>query len=505
MTESSVSSRRAFLRLLGWSGMAGATLALPACAEAPLRSPRPQARPGLAGLPAAQPATDIVNRARLGGTVGFAVIDMDSGRLLEDQNAQAALPPASVAKAVTALYTREALGPSHRFTTRLMGTGAVSEGTLQGDLWLVGGGDPTLDTDALAAMAAALRARGVQRITGRFRVWGSALPHIAQITDDQPPQAGYNATVSGLNLNFNRVHFSWRRSGGGHAVAMDARSGTRQPAVSMAQMQIVNRRTPVYTYTNRDGLEQWTVAQPALGGSGARWLPVRQPERYAADVFRTLAAAQGVTLPAGEPAPRTATPGGTVLAEHRSDPLDTLLRDMLRFSTNITAEAMGLAASIARGHAPGNLRASAQLMNGWAAQRYGLRTAGFTDHSGLGADAAVGMADLARFFARSGAEGALPELLRAHDMRDASGNRIANHPLRVRAKTGTLHFVSALGGVVTAPGDRRLAFAISAADLPRRARIPEAQRERPEGGAAWTRRARRMQQELIERWGAVHG
>lgn len=487
--------------------MAGATLALPACAEAPLRSPRPAPRPGAAGLaslPAARPVTDIVGRARLGGTVGFAVIDMDSGRLVEGQNEQAALPPASVAKAVTALYAREALGPAHRFSTRLMGTGAISAGTLQGDLWLVGGGDPTLDTDALAAMAAALRARGVQRITGRFRVWGGALPHIAQITDDQPPQAGYNAAVSGLNLNFNRVHFSWQRSGGGYTVAMDARSGTRQPAVSVTQMQIVNRSQPVYTYASRDGLEQWTVAQAALGGGGARWLPVRQPERYAADVFRTLAAGQGVTLPVGQTAPRTATPGGTVLAEHRSDPLDVLLRDMLRFSTNISAEALGLAASIARGHAPGNLRASAGLMNGWAAQRYGLRTAGFTDHSGLGADAAVAMADLARFFARSGAEGVLPDLLRAHEMRDANGNRIRNHPLDVRAKTGTLNFVSALGGVVTAPGEWRLAFAISAADLPRRARIPDAQRERPEGAAAWTRRARQMQQDLIERWGAVH-
>jgi D-alanyl-D-alanine carboxypeptidase/D-alanyl-D-alanine-endopeptidase (penicillin-binding protein 4) len=49
-----------------------------------------------------------------------------------------------------------------------------------------------------------------------------------------------------------------------------------------------------------------------------------------------------------------------------------------------------------------------------------------------------------------------------------------------------------------------LAFAIFAADLPRRAGIPAEQRERPAGGSEWTRRARGMQARVVERWATVH-
>ena len=34
---------------------------------------------------------------------------------------------------------------------------------------------------------------------------------------------------------------------------------------------------------------------------------------------------------------------------------------------------------------------------------------------------------------------------------------------------------------------------------------PAAQRERPEGGSAWVKRSKRLQQQLIERWVAVYG
>mgnify|MGYP000010554905 CR=1 FL=1 len=56
---------------------------------------------------------------------------------------------------------------------------------------------------------------------------------------------------------------------------------------------------------------------------------------------------------------------------------------------------------------------------------------------------------------------------------------------RVRAKTGTLNFVSTLAGYVTGPGGRPMAFAILSGDVARRDALPLEQRERPPGGRAW--------------------
>ncbi|MFD1808302.1 D-alanyl-D-alanine carboxypeptidase [Gemmobacter lanyuensis] len=51
----------------------------------------------------------------------------------------------------------------------------------------------------------------------------------------------------------------------------------------------------------------------------------------------------------------------------------------------------------------------------------------------------------------------------------------------MRAKTGTLNFVSALAGYITPPGGRQMAFAIFTADPDRRARLTVAEREDPPG------------------------
>jgi D-alanyl-D-alanine carboxypeptidase/D-alanyl-D-alanine-endopeptidase (penicillin-binding protein 4) len=106
---------------------------------------------------------------------------------------------------------------------------------------------------------------------------------------------------------------------------------------------------------------------------------------------------------------------------------------------------------------------------------------------------------------RLGPGAGLDDLLEDIPLRDASYRPIANHPARVAAKTGTLNFVSGLAGYVRPVAGRRMAFAIFAADLPRRAAIPRAQRDRPPGAASWAQRARILQHLLIDRWTTLYG
>ncbi|MGC9370967.1 MAG: D-alanyl-D-alanine carboxypeptidase/D-alanyl-D-alanine endopeptidase [Paracoccaceae bacterium] len=489
-------SRRWFLGGL-MAGGAGTALAGP-----PAASIRPAPRPGDIRKLAVAGAEDLIAEARLSGKVGFAVADARSGEMLEAHNPLLGLPPASVTKAVTALYALETLGAEYRFRTRLVGTGPVVGGELKGDLVLVGGGDPTLNTDMLGDLAARLKAAGVHAVKGRFLYHAGALPALRAIDPGQPDHVGYNPAISGLNLNFNRVHFEWRRAASGYTVTMDARAQRYRPEVSMADMQVVSRDMPVYTYSSKGGIDHWTVASGALGKGGARWLPVRRPALYAAEVFQTLARSHGIAL--GRPAEARAVSEGTLLAEMESEPLREVLRGMLKYSTNITAEAVGLTASLARGKRVTSLAASGREMSAWLAGRLGTRKAAFVDHSGLGGGSRLSAGDMVRALAAVGPEGPLKPILKDVYLRDENGRALKTHPVKIRAKTGTLNFVSALAGYVTCADGRELAFAVLTADTDRRAEIEPEDRERPEGSRAWIRRSRAMQLDLVERWATLY-
>lgn len=491
---------------------AAALLTTPALANAPLRSPMPPRRPdrmpapALAGVSTSRPAgaapsiESLLARANLGGTVGFAAIDTATGQTVDSLHAGTALPPASVAKAPTAHYAMSVLGADHRFVTRVLARGEIVGDTLRGDLVLQGGGDPALQTADLAHLAQALVARGLRRVDGRFLVDESALPLIRQIDAAQEPQAGYNPAISGMNLNFNRVHFAWSTRGGQVALSLDARSTSEVPPVSVIRITAANRDLPVYTHDDSGAREEWTVARSAMGTDGSRWLPVRRPGLHAGDVLRALLMARGCAVPAPQPG----RAGGTVLAERASPPLSTMMRDMLRYSTNLTAECVGLTASRQLGATADTLAASGQQMGQWLASAQGSPGFSLVDHSGLGDASRVSAAALARFFLRARGA-ALPGLLREQPLRDEAGRAMTSAGVSVAAKTGTLNFVSGLGGYARISGGREIAFAILCADVARRAAIAPGQRENPPGARAWAGRARTLQQALIHRWSVLAG
>jgi D-alanyl-D-alanine carboxypeptidase/D-alanyl-D-alanine-endopeptidase (penicillin-binding protein 4) len=481
--------------------LAGA--ALPVCgeavwAEAVATSPRPVRRPerGSAAAPASE-IERLIEAAKLGGTVAFVVADAATGAVLEARAADQVLPPASVAKAVTALYALDRLGAGFRFATRVLATGPVVQGMVQGDLVLAGGGDPTLQTDQLGDLVARLAKAGLKGATGRFLYWDAALPVLREISQDQPVHVGYNAAISGLNLNFNRAYFEWKRVSGDWQTSVDARGERFLPSVDMVRVAVAAREAPLFTY-DAAAVEEWTVASGALGDGGSRWLPVRDPGRYVAEVFRTLARAQGIKLSVAERV--GSLPSGAELGRVESEPLPEVLRDMLRFSTNLTAECVGLTASGVR-----DLEGSAKAMSDWVQAAFGV---GFDlyDHSGLGGDSRVTAAGMVKLLAQAEREGrGLKPILREVGMKDDKGKVVEGHPVRVLAKSGTLNFVSGLAGHVMPPSGRELVFAIFTGDPERRDAVPVALREEPEGAQAWTKRARRLQGQLVSRWAGAYG
>ena len=504
MTEPKTLLTRRALLSGGISLVAGMALAAPQTTQRPVL--RPVATPAAPEVPtgvrpvARKNAVDLIRAAGLEGKVGFVISDHETGETLEQVDGQEGRPPASVTKTLTALYALEVLGADYRFATRVLATGPVTDGVVKGDLILAGGGDPNLVTDELATLAQRLADVGVTGIDGDFLVWGNALPGVKEIEPGQLDQLGYNPSLGGLNLNFNRVYFEWARAGADYAVTLDARSETRRPAVRTARMAVVDRAGPVYTYSEGQGVDDWTVARSALGKAGSRWLPVRFPALYAGEVFQILARDAGVTLPAMKLV--DTLPAATELARFESQPLQDMLRDMLLYSTNITAEAVGMTATAKRVGRALDMQASAMGMAEWYTARAGIDIH-LEDHSGLTDENRVSARDEVAFLNAPGVEARLRPLMKSIVMLDDQRRAIRDFPGQVRAKTGTLNFVSALAGYLETDKGRTLTFAIFAHDVAARQASLSSLDEQPAGAAGFNGRAKGLQQDLLQRWAVL--
>ena len=130
---------------------------------APVWAQRPKPRP----MPK-DDAAEMIKAAKLGGAVSYLVADPQTGAILAAHNMDMGMAPASVTKAVTALFALSRLGADHQFRTQILAVGNQRGTVFEGDLILTGGGDPTLDTDRMGDIAAALVQLGLREITGRF-------------------------------------------------------------------------------------------------------------------------------------------------------------------------------------------------------------------------------------------------------------------------------------------------------------------------------------------------
>src|SRR5437763_4029208 len=114
---------------------------------------------------------------------GILVADPERGDTLYSRNAGKLFLPASNMKVITSSVALEQLGPDYTYQTTLVARGPVRDSVLQGNLAVVGRGDPTVSDhmwgDAmtpLRAMADSLAARGIHRIAGRLVAAGNAFP-----------------------------------------------------------------------------------------------------------------------------------------------------------------------------------------------------------------------------------------------------------------------------------------------------------------------------------------
>ena len=464
----------------------------------------------------AEPPAIIADHGLAPQDVGYVLFDAETGSILEAWQADHGFIPASVAKVPTTVAALAVLGPDHRFETTVHASGAISDGVLDGDLYLRGGGDPFLSSDDLAGLVRTLRDAGLTRVDGAFYFDETELQPVPQITENQPADAHYNPGVSALSVNFNIIELSWRRDPQGtlNPFAASIGDAINVPVDWVAIGTALPDPDAFVPYLRNEAVagDGWLLS-PALPDEGATRLPLREPGRHTAMVFRWLCAEMGIEVP--EPQAGRVAAQARLLAGHRSGRLDFIAERVLRYSNNLSAELIGQATAERLIGAMPDLRQSGRAIEDWLrAQRPNVDWTGFVldNQSGLSSTSRATPRQLAAILALAlelplGEQG-YDALLRPMRWEAAVNEALdpERRPVRLRAKTGTMYYASTLAGFLERPDGRRLGFAVFVNDLDARLSLDATMDLRtsqvPQGARGWLARARRFERALLTDWSA---
>lgn len=358
------------------------------------------------------------------------------------------LAPASNMKIVTGSVALDVLKPKTRFTTRALVQVEPLNGVVAGDLYLVGGGDPLLETanydralkypdephTSMEAFADRIKAAGVTHITGRVVADDSRLDAARTVASwpDKYLADGEVGPLSGLSVN-------------------DAR--------------------------------QFSGSQLASVGSASQAAPAADPAVLAAEVLKELLVARGIAVD-GQAVRGQVPTTARQLADMPSLTVQEIVGQMMRFSDNSTAELLlkeiGKATS-GSGSTDAGLAAVRKKLTEWKMPMAGVV---LVDGSGLSPDNRVTCKLLVELLIRGGPNGALAAGLAVPrqngTLRDRYQDSLAFD--NVRAKTGTLNSVTSLSGWVNSDSGRFIPFsylqnlggsAVEPGDLQRQVNVTE--------------------------------
>jgi D-alanyl-D-alanine carboxypeptidase/D-alanyl-D-alanine-endopeptidase (penicillin-binding protein 4) len=461
-------------------------LALDACASM-----------GLAHAPADRSALDRLLDTPPNDRVQFGVVAVDaqSGRTLYERNAQRWFVPASNQKILVTAAAWSLLGSDFRFRTELWGTAPSLNGWLEGDLVLVGTGDPSLSrrfwgsgSAALRALADSAAAAGVRHVAGALVVDASAWDSTTVLPTREVADLafGYGSTGGAFAIDEGEIQVIARGTAwpGEHAELEWSPKGRDWFVLSRVRTAAPDSVEPVrasYLPETRQLVLEGGVAPGSLDTlSFAQRDPVGVA---AAELLRAFSEAgievehgSDVVWIAGDPIGRAgACSAGAVtqcgsahpIAGLQSPPLGELVRAALEPSQNWIAEQLVFALGDALGER-GSLEAGLDLVERFLIDDVGLDSMDVLarDGSGLSAYDLVtprAIAAVLRHMAeRPDALAYRAAMAEPGEVDSTLEERLIGLEGRVFAKTGTISNVNSLSGYLVRDNGQEIVFSILA-------------------------------------------
>jgi len=289
-----------------------------------------------------------------GGKLGLGVWDAISGTQVYGYQDSLFQVPAATQKLFTAIAAIEQLGPDFRWQTRIGYQGQILDGSLQGDLIIVGSGDPSWHEDfwpkggkqVFELWADSLSARGIQSIEGNLVANVSHYPtrpwNESWDLSDKPYY--YAPAVSSLSFNANRVVFELKGGkASGRKVAISTLDGYDYIKLDNSlKTSKKGKSASTWAESTSDPLRFVIKGRVPAGGRAQEKIAVREPELFAMRVLKEVLEQRDILIK-GKIITCTVPPNPDslqILFRHLSPPLGEVIGVMLKTSSNFIAESV---------------------------------------------------------------------------------------------------------------------------------------------------------------------
>ncbi|MBF5040199.1 D-alanyl-D-alanine carboxypeptidase/D-alanyl-D-alanine-endopeptidase [Methylophilus sp. 13] len=411
-------------------------------------------------------------------SVAIVVQPVEGGPPLISHHASKAMNPASVMKLVTTYAALEALTPAYRWKTEVYRNGPLNQGVLEGDLIIKGAGDPALNVAEFWRLLQQIQQQGVRQIKGNLLLDLTLYaPEVSQrpVLDDEPWRA-YNANPSALLLNGRNTSFRFSVS-----------SQANKPAVLIAQefelpnIHIINtmqvrkgacndwRSDLHYSVTPQtDGVTvAFSGTLPEQCDERYLELSVLSDTHYVYATFKKLWAQLGGQFN-GQLALAPVTDAAIPLTTWSSPPLDSVVRDINKWSNNVMARQVMLTIAQDAGFTPADEAGAALVLKQVLRQR-GLVFSELVleNGSGLSRNERISAEHLAQLLVTAYQRPVMPVFMASLPILGMDGTtkkRLADSTSKGMAylKTGSLEGVSSLAGYVQDQAGKRYVLVIVA-------------------------------------------
>ncbi len=411
------------------------------------------------------------NSSLKGASVGVQIISLASGEVVYERNPELTLNPASNTKLLTSAATLVKLTPQFRFQTSAHMTGKISKGTLVGDLYLKGRGDPLLSYEGLFSLAQDVYNAGIRKISGDVLGDDSYFDDEREFSGWHDFKQAYSGKISALSLHKNSVRLQIKPARSGAAPQIILYPPTsyikiKNKAVTLTSNKVYATFTPSeHPESEETLLVQGKISKKSRYGISA-YVNVNNPSLFATTTFKDALKQMGIAVE-GEIGLGTLPKKSKRLGTHYSEPLATVINESNKSSDNFVAEQLLKTLGAQKIGAPGSTEKGLQVIQAFLEEldippsSYVLENgSGLSRNNRLSPQQIVTLLtymyenfevryEYLASLAIAGVDGTLRKRLK-----DTQAER------RLRAKTGAIRSVSCLSGYAASRDNEVFAFSM---------------------------------------------